>query len=42
MSDAGLLFSAILDITLTYSLLIFIINTAYPILNKALLDTVKA
>jgi len=41
VSNAGLLFASVLDITLTYALIALLFVSVYPILNKGILDTVK-
>ena len=41
MSNLGLLFASVLDITLTYALIALLFASVYPILNKGILDTVK-
>ncbi len=40
MSYPGVLFSDVIDIMLTYIILIVIVAGAYPLLNRELLDTV--
>ena len=40
MSYPGVLFSDVMDIMLTYVILIVIVAGAYPLLNRELLDTV--
>lgn len=40
MSPPGVLFSDVVDVMLTYVLLIVIVADAYPLLNRELLETV--
>jgi hypothetical protein len=40
MSPPGVLFSDVVDVMLTYVLLIVIVAGAYPLLNRELLETV--
>jgi hypothetical protein len=41
-SSTGLLLGRLIDITLTYAIVIIVIAGAYPLLNKQLLETINA
>jgi hypothetical protein len=41
-SGTGLLLDRLIDITLTYAMVIIVIAGAYPLLNKQLLETIGA
>jgi hypothetical protein len=41
VSNLSSLFGRLLDITLTYAMVIVVVAGAYPLLNKQLLDTIN-
>ena len=41
VSNLSLLFGRLLDITLTYAMVMVVIGGAYPLLNKQLLETIN-